>query len=102
MEPHLRYYTQTAADFYRFSLLDGEPLPAYASADVRLAELDGITLGLKYGRQTVSGSEWNVRVELYQQSGSVPGDQIIGNQARREQFPDLDAVIVQFGYRFKL
>ncbi len=102
VEPHLRYYTQTAADFYRFSLLDGEPLPAYASADVRLAELDGITLGLKYGRQTMSGNEWNVRVEFYQQSGSVPGGQIIGNQARREQFPDLDAVIVQFGYRFTL
>ena len=102
VEPHLRYYTQNAADFYRFSLLDGEPLPSFASADARLADLDGVTLGLKYGHRTVSGSEWNARVELYQQSGNVPGGQLIGNQSRREQFPDLDAVIVQIGYRFKL
>ncbi|RPH61768.1 MAG: DUF3570 domain-containing protein [Acidobacteria bacterium] len=102
VEPHLRYYTQNAADFYRFSLLDGDALPSFASADARLADLDGVTLGLKYGHRTVSGSEWNARVELYQQSGNVPGGQLIGNQSRREQFPDLDAVIVQIGYRFKL
>ena len=102
VEPHLRYYTQSAADFYRFSLLDGDPLPSFASADARLADLDGVTLGLKYGHRTVSGSEWNARIELYQQSGNVSGNQLIGNQSRREQFPDLDAVIVQVGYRFKL
>ena len=76
-------------------------LAAFASADARLADLDGVTLGLKYGHRT-AGSEWNARVELYQQSGNVPGGQLIGNQSRHEQFPDLDAVIVQFGYRFKL
>ena len=102
VEPHLRYYTQSAADFYRFSLLDGDPLPSFASADARLADLDGVTLGLKYGHRTVAGSEWNARIELYQQSGNVPGNQLIGNQSRRAQFPDLDAVIVQIGYRFKL
>jgi hypothetical protein len=32
----------------------------------------------------------------------VPSNQIIGNQARREQYPDLNAVIVQFGYKFKM
>ncbi len=102
LEPHLRYYTQTAADFYRFSLVEGEPLPQFASADARLAELDGVTAGLKYGHRTASGNEWNARIELYQQSGDVPADQIIGDQARRPQFPDLDAVIVQVGYRFGL
>ena len=32
----------------------------------------------------------------------MPREQIIGNQANREQYPDLSAVIVQFGYRFRL
>jgi hypothetical protein len=32
----------------------------------------------------------------------VPREQIVGNQAGREQYPDLSAVIVQFGYRFRL
>ena len=44
----------------------------------------------------------NARIELYQQSGNLSGDQLIGNQSRRAQFPDLDAAIVQIGYRFKL
>jgi hypothetical protein len=102
LEPHLRYYTQTAADFYRFSLIDGEPLPEFATADPRLAELDGVTVGLKYGHRTASGNEWNARLELYQQSGHVPADQSVGAQAQRPQFPDLDALIVQVGYRFRL
>lgn len=38
----------------------------------------------------------------YMQSGDVPRAQIIGNQANREQYPDLNAVIVQFGYSFRL
>ena len=90
IEPQLRYYTQSAADFYRSSLLDGDPLPSFASADSRLADFDGVTLGLKYGHRTVSGNEWSARVEYYQQTGNVPGDQLIGNQSRREQFPDLE------------
>jgi len=39
-------------------------------------------------------------VEWYQQSGSVPANLIIGNQAGRNNYPDLNALIVQFSYRF--
>jgi hypothetical protein len=102
VEPQLRYYTQSEADFYRASLLNGEPLPQYASADFRLGQFDAVTLGVKFGRRTASGNEWSTRLEFYQQSGTVPSEQIIGNQAGREQFPDLSAVIVQFGYSFRL
>ena len=100
IEPQLRYYTQSEADFYRASLVDGTPLPQYASADFRLGNFDATTIGVKFGHRTGGGNEWNTRLEYYQQSGQVPGDQIIGNQANREQYPDLSAVIVQFGYRF--
>jgi Protein of unknown function (DUF3570) len=102
IEPQLRYYTQSEADFYRSSLVDGEPLPTYASADFRLGSFDAVTVGLKYGRRTSSGNEWSTRVEYYQQTGEIPSEQIIGNQAGREQYPDLSAVIVQFSYGFKL
>jgi hypothetical protein len=101
-EPVVRYYTQTEADFYRAGLVNGQPLPQFASADFRLGKFDAITAGLKFGRRTASGNEWSARLEYYMQSGSVPGDQIIGNQARREQFPDLNALIGQFSYRFGL
>ena len=102
VEPQLRYYTQSAADFYSASLVDGQPLPQFASADFRLGDFDAITAGVKFGRRTSAGNEWSARVEYYLQSGQIPPEQIIGNQASREQYPDLSAVIVQFGYRFGL
>lgn len=102
VEPQLRYYMQNEADFYRASLVEGQPLPQYACADFRLGNFDAVTVGLKFGYRTASGNEWSTRLEYYQQSGDVPREQIIGNQASRELYPDLSAVIVQFGYRFGL
>jgi hypothetical protein len=102
VEPQLRYYTQSAADFYHASLVSGAALPRYASADFRLGDFDATTIGIKYGHATTGGNEWSIRAEYYQQDGSVPRDQIVGNQANREQYPDLSAVVVQFGYRFRL
>ena len=100
LEPHFRYYTQTHADFYRTSLANGRPLPENSSADYRLGEFDAITIGLKYGWKTDSGKQWSARLEWYSADGSVPGDLLIGNQAGREIYPDLDAIIFQVGYRF--
>ena len=107
LEPHLRFYTQSEAEFYRLSLLDpndpnGAPLPAYASSDYRLGNFDAITAGLKYGWTTRNGNEMSVRLEWYRQTGTIPADQIIGNQANRDNYPDLNAVIAQFSYRFDL
>jgi hypothetical protein len=100
LEPHLRFYTQSEANFYTISLVDGVALPAFASADYRLGSFDAITAGLKYGWKTRGGTEMSVRAELYQQSGSIPGDRLFGNQVGRETYPDLDAIIVQFSYHF--
>ena len=69
-QPHVRFYQQTAADFYRTVLFDGAPLPTYATADHRLGEFDGITVGVKYGQATARGSEWSARVEYYTQTGT--------------------------------
>ncbi len=100
-EPHLRFYAQTEAEFYRLSLTDGATLPLYASSDYRLGDFDAITAGLKYGWKTRNNNDMSIRVELYQQSGSIPAGQVIGNQAGRDNYPDLNALIVQFSYRFK-
>lgn len=102
IEPHLRYYTQSAADFYRTSLVSGQPLPQYASADFRLGEFDGTTVGLKFGHETAAGTEWSARVEYYQQSGNDGSAGFFGNQRAFDQLPELKAFIVQFGYRFGL
>lgn len=102
VEPLLRYYMQSEADFYRASLVQGQPLPTEASADFRLGDFDAVTAGVKFGHRTAGDNEWSVRLEYYQQDGSVPPEQLIGRQLTREQYPDLSAVIVQFGYRFGL
>jgi len=100
VEPHLRFYTQSEADFYTISLVDGTELPAFASSDYRLGNFDAVTAGLKYGWTTRGGNEMSIRAELYRQTGSIPGDLLIGNQVGRETYPDLDAIILQFSYRF--
>jgi hypothetical protein len=100
LEPHFRYYMQTAADFYSLSLTDGEPLPEFVSADFRLGEFDAITLGAKYGWTTSNGNDMNVRLEFYQQSSSISASQLIGSQLDQDNAPDLNAIIFQFGYGF--
>jgi hypothetical protein len=100
-EPHLRFYTQTEAEFYQTSVIDGALVPVlYASSDYRLGNFDAITVGLKYGWQTRSGNDMSVRLELYQQRGDIPGDRLIGNQVGLVEYPDLDAIIFQYSYRF--
>lgn len=92
LQPHVRYYTQSAADFWHESLT----VPEYnaisaagdeASADYRLGDLTDTTLGLKVGHALTRGREWNARLELYQQSGDSDA-------------ADIDAVITQIGYTF--
>ena len=100
-EPHVRYYQQTAASFYRYSLANGT-LPEFASADARLADMSAFTVGLKYGHATAGGNEWNARLEFYRQTAKAPNEVLIGNQIGHTQMPDFDAVILQFGYHFKL
>ena len=102
LEPHLRLYSQSAAEFYQLSLTQGEPLPEYASADQRLGDFDAITIGFKYGWKTGGGNDMNVRLEYYSQSGNVSSSDLIGNQVGRNNYPDLNAIIFQFGYKFGL
>jgi len=100
LEPHVRYYTQSHAEFYRPSIDSVATIPSYASADYRLGEFDAFTVGLKYGWETASGNEWSARLEFYSADGSIPGNLLVGNQAGREIYPDLDAIIAQISYRF--
>ncbi len=102
LEPHLRYYRQTVASFYRYSLPDGGTLPQFASADARLGDLDAQTIGLKFGHRRANGNEWSARLELYQQTGHLERGQLIGAQPTNAALPDFDAIILQFGYRFRL
>lgn len=103
IEPHLRYYQQSEADFYRRYLAandynDGDLSVNEASADARLGDLTGITLGAKYGWSMGNGDQANVRLDYYLQSND--GDQGFGKLTYQELYPDMSAVIMTFGYSF--
>ena len=100
LEPNLRYYTQTAADFYHTVLFIDRPVPQFASADYRLADLDAYTVGFKYGHLTDRG-EFSVRLEYYKQEGTPSPGSAVGELANHELILPMQAVIAQFGYRFK-
>ena len=101
LQPHLRLYRQSEADFYRHSLVSGPGFPEFASADYRLGDFTATTLGLKYGLKFRNGSDFSVRGEYYLQAGDSSPDDAIGVQRDQDLFPDVDAIILQLNYSFR-
>ncbi len=101
IQPGLRLYDQTAADFYRYFLLDGEPIPDTVTADYRLGELTAQTIGIKFGYSGSKNSTWSVRLERYMQSGESHPDVAVGQLVNQDLYPDVDATIIQFSYSFQ-
>ena len=100
LEPQFRFYSQSAADFYRVNLFSGEPLPSEASADYRLAKFNGFTYGLKWGWLFRNESELLLRIAYYQQIGDSSPDSAVGIQNGLDLYPDLKATMFQVQYRF--
>jgi Protein of unknown function (DUF3570) len=106
LEPHLRWYQQTAADFYNLYLLQSQQVTGssvnldYASADPRLAELTGTSFGLKYGIEFSPTSEFNIRVEQYTQSYDL-NRSTLPALSGLDLAPDLTAMTISFGYSFE-
>lgn len=99
-EPHVRYYKQSAADFFTAGLLNGAPLPAHASADYRLTEMDSVTFGVRWGWGFDNGSELILRAEYYMATGDETPHTAIGLQRTYDLFPTINATILQIEYKF--
>lgn len=72
LQPHVRLYQQSEADFYQPFIISGQEPTAgdnnsFASADYRLGDLTGYTFGLEYGRDNV-GRPWSIALEYYLQN----------------------------------
>lgn len=98
-QPHLRYYQQSAADFYTpFYVGDDRPTAgdssSTGSADYRLGDFTGMTVGLEFGRRTAS-SGWSVAAEYYLQSGDEP-DNKFGALSSQTLYPDVDIFFLRF------
>ncbi len=100
LEPHLRYYSQGAADFFHYYLVSGEAIPEYASADTRLAKFHAQTYGLKLGMPVDETSEVNVRIEYYDQHGNGSPAGAIGQLQQQNLFPDLKAYTLLLGFTY--
>jgi hypothetical protein len=101
IQPKIRLYQQTEADFYRYFLLDSEAVPEFASADYRLGEMDATTIGVKFGSDPEMPQSWSVRLEQYIQTGESSPDQAIGQLRQQDLYPDVEATIVQFNYSYR-
>jgi hypothetical protein len=100
LEPHARYYKQTAADFYTLYADAANPLPEFMSADPRLASFKGTTFGVKFGWPLSDRSELSVRVEQYQQTAQdVP--LAFGALQGLDLAPGLKSVMAQVGFRYR-
>ena len=99
LEPHVRFYSQTAASFYHTVLFDGQPIPQYATADYRLGEMNAVTLGFEFGAKT-SGGQFSARLEVYRQTAKPSPDALVGSLRGLDLTPDMTAVIGQITYKF--
>lgn len=103
LEPQIRYYSQSQADFYRTVLVNGQALPEFASADYRLARMNTWTLGAKYSWQTRNGIEYSLRAAFYKQKADASAGSNIGILGTyNELAPSLSSVLAQFGVKFGL
>lgn len=103
-EPSIRWYRQSAADFYTPWLTGEQPSIGFQASDSRLGAFHAFTYGAKYAYKLSSGaglagSEFSVRLEYYQQIQ----DHRLATPVLLENFdlyPGLKAILVQFGWRF--
>jgi len=88
LQPHLRYYAQSAADFFRFGLVQGAPVPSLISSDERLGPLRTATVGATLGFTLPNTpGEWSVRAEYIRQFGSGHPGYVVGIQRDFDLFP---------------
>ena len=100
IQPHFRFYQQSAANFYQPFLLDEKVLPQFASADYRIGEMTAVTIGLKYGLIVNTGHDLSFRLEYYHQAPTDAGFDSPGVLNDVELYPTIDAIIAQVNYSF--
>lgn len=91
LQPHVRFYTQSPAEFYTYDFVRGSPLPDYASSDFRLGPLRTLTLGATYGFKVADyPGEFRVRAEYLRQWGDGHPATAVGIQKTFSLFPSVD------------
>ena len=100
VEPEARYYSQTAASFYRNYLVSGQPLPQFASSDSRLDQFSAVTAGVRVGFAVTQRSELYLQAEDYRQIGNNHPSGGVAALAGQNLFSGVGATSVILGYTF--
>jgi hypothetical protein len=98
LQPHLRWYHQSQANFYHAYLVNGVTFPQYASADTRLARFSAITAGLQYSLPIAAGSHLNITAEYYTQIGDRSPPDAIGILRQYDLFPKMNVLMFRLGF----
>lgn len=97
LQPNVRGYIQSAADFYLPVVLNNQ-MPEYVSADYRLNELRTLSYGLKLGYRSDGWGEFTARYEYIRQTGEEHPAGTVGVQRDARLFPDMTAHVIHVGY----
>jgi hypothetical protein len=100
LEPHVRWYHQDKADFYRLYLNAADPIPTFMSADPRLAKFTATTFGFKVGVDLGENRELSLRIEQYQQKAADRFSSLENLQGL-DLNPTLKSAIVQLGWKME-
>ncbi len=100
LEPHFRWYHQSASDYYVPMLVENRPLPQFATADYRLSTFSAVTVGLQYAFQVIPAHTMKLTFEYYRQFGDSSPPEIFGSLLNYDTFPALKAIMIRLGYDF--
>ena len=102
IEPHVRYYRQTAADFFTTGLSSFLAPPEFATADYRLGQLTTLTLGANFAFHLGNKpAQWNLRAEYIHQAGdSSPGKNANAPASPFDLSPPINIFTAVIGYSF--
>lgn len=99
IQPHARYYVQSPADFFRYGVIHGPPPPEFATSDLRLGPLHGVTLGATYGFMPAGlPGEFTVRAEYFRQWGESHPAEAVGALRQLDLSHPVNIGSVLFGY----
>ncbi|MCF6196635.1 MAG: DUF3570 domain-containing protein [Emcibacter sp.] len=101
IEPGVRYYHQSGADFFTYYLPSNVALPLYASADSRLDSFNAITLSLSGGYMINDQIELYAIVDAYRQSKAGQKDTLPGNNQDLKLYAGTNALSMMTGVKVK-
>lgn len=100
LEPGFRYYKQSAVDFYKLAIGNGEVIPEHVTADYRLGDLTTVAPSIKLTRKLENEKELSLILRYYLQTGDTSSFNAVGSQIGQDLIPKTDAYIVQVHYSF--